>query len=386
MHTTSTRSFVRLSPVETAIGWPLGSLPVPLPQNEGAPGRELLERVVLEALVAGPTFVTFSGGRDSSAVLALAAHVARREQLPLPVPVTTVHPGVPESDESAWQGLVIRHLGITERIVLTVTDEHRLLGERARASLRRRGLLWPAALHNDDVVLEQVAGGQLLTGEGGDEVLGRRRITPVYLLLHERHRPSRSLVKEAALALVPGAPRALVARVAAHRRRPEWLRGEAAQQLAHVEGVLTRSPWRWDDATVAMIKQRPYAVLAANYAAVAAEHSVHVRHPLRDPRFLLALAHDAGRWGYRGRTHLMRVLFHDLLPDELLARSSKAWFNGAHFGEDERAFARDWDGSGLDADLVDADALREHWLSGHPSGSTAPLLHQAWLATSGAAS
>lgn len=80
----------------------------------------------------------------------------------------------------------------------------------------------------------------------------------------------------------------------------------------------------------------------------------------------------------------MRFLFADLLPDAVLSRSSKAWFSEARFGEGEREFARHWDGSGVDTRYVDPHSLRDFWLSPAPKGSTTPLLHVAWLATTGA--
>ena len=44
-------------------------------------------------------------------------------------------------------------------------------------------------------------------------------------------------------------------------------------------------------------------------------------------------------------------------------------------------FAREWDGTGSNPDLVDPDRLRDEWLSPEPSAQTALLLQAAWLAT-----
>ncbi|MPV39173.1 asparagine synthase-related protein, partial [Georgenia subflava] len=220
--------FARVTEVEAAISWPLGRLHRQ-PAHVTGTARQVLEDVVLRSLAApGPTFVTFSGGRDSSAVLAVATQVARREGLALPVPVTAVFPGVPESDESQWQELVLSHLRLTERIVLTIDDEQRWLGEPARTSLRRRGLLWPAAVHLDDLLFAQMAGGRLLTGEGGDAVLGPHRVTPLSLVLRERRRPDRGLLAAALRAALPATGRAAAMRAAALVRPAEpWLRGRA---------------------------------------------------------------------------------------------------------------------------------------------------------------
>jgi asparagine synthase (glutamine-hydrolysing) len=101
--------------------------------------------------------------------------------------------------------------------------------------------------------------------------------------------------------------------------------------------------------------------------------------PFAHPEFVAALAAEAGFWGWSGRTQAMRRLFGDVLPDAVLARTSKAYFNGAVFTERTRAFAAQWDGSGVDTDLVDPESLREIWLSELPDGRTMALLQQAWL-------
>ncbi|WP_165372809.1 asparagine synthase-related protein [Pengzhenrongella frigida] len=371
--------FVRLDALETALAWPLGVCADARSTGPGLTPRAALEATALEALTAGRCFVTFSGGRDSSAVLAVAAQVARREGLPLPVPVTMTYPGIPAADESSWQTMVLEHLRITERIVVRADDDSSLLGPVAQASLARRGLLWPAALHLEDPVLALVRGGQVLTGEGGDEVLGARRVTPWTLLLREHRPPGRRLVRDLSRSALPSA--------APWRRAvAPWLRG-AARRAADARSVrrLERAPWHWGAATLALARRRPTVVLEHNLGVLAREHSVRVRHPLEEPRFLAALARAGGAWGYCGRTDLMRVLFGDLLPEPVLSRSTKASFSASRFGEIEREFVRSWDGAGLDPRLVRVDALRAHWLGERPSGAPALLLHAAWLAAAGIA-
>ena len=80
----------------------------------------------------------------------------------------------------------------------------------------------------------------------------------------------------------------------------------------------------------------------------------------------------------------MRALFSDVLPDPVLARSSKVFFDRTRFGAGERTFAAAWTGEGVDPDLVDPNALRRHWLEEQPPlPNSMSLLHQAWLATEG---
>src|SRR5699024_7618158 len=181
-----------------------------------------------------PCGIAFSGGRDSSAVLAVATHVARRDGLPEPVPITRVFADVPESEEGEWQELVIRHLGLTEWQRLHLTDELDLLGPLARPNLERYGVVWPPTVHGDIPLMEVVRGGALLDGEGGDEVLGveAHRIAGLTNFLHSP-RPLRWPRVRSALGSV--APRA-IRRRHIHQQTDEavptpWLRRNARAEL-----------------------------------------------------------------------------------------------------------------------------------------------------------
>ncbi|WP_454043032.1 asparagine synthase-related protein [Cellulosimicrobium sp. Marseille-Q8652] len=373
---------LRIDDLEVAAGWVFGRRPSPpVPRTGGA--RRVLERVVRESLASGPTFVGFSGGRDSSLVLAVATHVARRDGLPLPVPLTLTFPGVEGADETEWQDLVLAHLGLRERVVVRVTDEMRLLGDAARAGLERHGLVFPAVAQVDGVRLAQAAGGRLLTGEGGDDVLNRRRGTPLHLLrrrLATPALPTRRLLREAARALRPGwtLPPGRYRDVV-----PGWLRDGAAREAASRLAADDTSPLRWDRAVRRLLGSRATHVVLTNLDVLARERGVTYVHPLLDPRFVGALAADGGAWGFAGRTDVLRRLAADLLPDAVLARTSKAWFNETRWGPDERHFARTWDGSGVDADLVDHDLLRAAWASPVPPAAAELLLHAAWLGARG---
>ncbi|KZM79396.1 hypothetical protein A0J59_09670 [Cellulosimicrobium sp. I38E] len=379
----ATVGVTRVDELELAAGWVFGRTPAPpVPRTGGA--RVVLEQVVRESLAVAPTFVGFSGGRDSSLVLAVAAHVARRDGLPLPVPLTLTFPGVEGADESEWQELVLDHLGLPDRVVVPVHDEMRLLGDLARSGLERRGLLFPAVAQADAVRLVHATGGHLLTGEGGDDVLNRRRGTPLHLLrrrLATPALPSRRLLAEAGRALRPVAtlPRDRYLGV-----MPPWLRADAAREAARRLAADDASPLRWDRGVTRLLGSRATQVVLGNLAAVAREHDVTYVHPLLDPRFVGALAHDGGAWGYAGRTDVLRRLAGDLLPDPVLARTSKAWFNATRWGPEEREVARRWDGSGVDPELVDHDELRAAWASPVPPAAAELLLHAAWLGTRGA--
>ncbi len=106
-----------------------------------------LERALLPAVARSPCYVAFSGGRDSSVLLALATRVARREGLDDPIPLTMRFRDVPEGEESAWQVDVVEHLKLREWKVVEQAEDIDLIGAEWRSSLRANGLQWPPAAH-----------------------------------------------------------------------------------------------------------------------------------------------------------------------------------------------------------------------------------------------
>lgn len=358
----------------------LGPDPVaePLPEPRGDGVRAALERVLLPALERAPCTVSFSGGRDSSAVLAVAADVARRHGLPEPVPVVMRFPDAPETDETRWQRMVLEHLDLrAEEIVFE--DQLEVLGEISLDVLRRLGVHWPANAHLHVPVLEQARGGALLTGVGGDELLGTQGSRHVQLL-RRGDRPRREDARAVIGALAPRRLRAI-----RQGRRFDgdftWL---TAEGHAHVRSALVRDglgwPHRWDRSLRHWHRSRAYAAVAGGIALVARPYDVRVVNPLVEPAVLAELARDGGPAGYPGRTAAMRRLFGDLLPEAILSRPTKAGFTRPVFRARARAFADRWDGRGVPAHLVDADALRAVWLSERPDFRTALLLQHAWLA------
>src|SRR5699024_8089576 len=329
-----------LTAAEVNVASPLGAAQRSDGKNAPTHGstRAALDRVATESVTGGPCYVLFSGGRDSSLLLALATRAARDNGVPDPIPVTAVYPGHAKADESRWQKLVPEHLGITERIVLSVTDERTTPGELATMHLRRRGLVWPEAVHTQPLFFAQLDPGTVLTGEGGDLFLEGRRITPLYLVRRDRRLPSVGLLRAAAGALAAPA----VALRAARRsfvgdNAMPWFR-PAAHDLLAAEEVLIRGPLPWDDATWALHHLRANRLALDNADVSAAEYGHRLRHPIAELSVVAALAREGGTWGFRGRTNLFRRLGADLLPDEVLARRSKASFNASRWGEREEAF------------------------------------------------
>jgi asparagine synthase (glutamine-hydrolysing) len=123
-----------MDPLEIAGGWVHGYDLDPVPPEPGPSPRQVLDHILLRHLTRSPCMIAFSGGRDSSVLLAAAVATARREGLPLPIPITLTYPAAPDADEASWQRQVLDHLGITERVVLVVHDEHDPIGPVATSA------------------------------------------------------------------------------------------------------------------------------------------------------------------------------------------------------------------------------------------------------------
>ncbi|MGH3997694.1 MAG: asparagine synthase-related protein, partial [Pseudonocardiaceae bacterium] len=178
----------QMEPLEIAVGWVHGYDLKPLPPGPHAAPCQVLDQILRRYLTRSPCLVAFSGGRDSSVVLAAAVATARREGLPLPIPITLTYPRAPDTDEASWQRQVLDHLGITERVVLVVHDEHDAVGPIATPLLLRHGVMSPPNVAPTWRMMDRARGGAVLTGEGGDEVFGVKRITPLTSLLKARSR------------------------------------------------------------------------------------------------------------------------------------------------------------------------------------------------------
>ena len=106
-----------LTPLEVATGTPWGLSPgsVPLRVTRRALSPvEALEQVLVTALERPPCLVSFSGGRDSSGLLALAARVSRQRGLDLPIPATLVFPADAAANEDEWQQVVLKELDLPD--------------------------------------------------------------------------------------------------------------------------------------------------------------------------------------------------------------------------------------------------------------------------------
>ena len=354
--------------------------PMPLPDT-GLSARAALEAAILPALLRPPCLVSFSGGRDSSAVLAVATSLARREGLDLPVPATNVFPDAIGADEADWQSLVVSHLGLQEWLRIEYAEELDVLGPYARRIMRRHGLLLPCNVHFHVPLLDAATGGSLLTGAGGDEVFSAAR--------YARPTFDRGVIASAAQLGSLGLARApqTVRRAVARRRQTPvlpWLRADAQRAVTEQIAAVSVSEPRTVTERLAWWRGLRYLGDGKRGLSLAADDAdALLVHPFLEPQFWASVGRVAGPTGFANRTHGMVSLFADLLPDALLRRGTKAHFDQALWTSVARRFARDWDGRGVPSELVDVDALYRHWNGPNPSAQSFTLLQSAWLAGAG---
>ena len=378
-------SLYKLSPLEVATGIVVGTSEQAIRRTSAPPRHETpltaLEDAIRPALQRAPCYVSFSGGRDSSTVLAAASVLARREGLPLPIPATHRFAGAEGTGESEWQELVVSHLGLEDWLRLELSDEMDCVGTFATSLLRRHGLLWPCNLHFHGPLIEAAAGGSLLTGIGGDELFSASRWWRIRDVLAARKLPRPRDASSLALAL---APERLRRRFLLRRATPpafHWLQPDAlAELVAAFVGDEAGEPLGWGASLRYRVARRYLEVGAQHLAAVAGGWNVEVGHPMIDDALVSAMSHASRRDRYRTRTEGMQLLAGALLPTEVLSRTSKARFDGAFWHRHSRELVASWNGEGVDTAVVDIDRLREEWASPEPEPRTFTLLQSVYLA------
>jgi asparagine synthetase B (glutamine-hydrolysing) len=351
---------------------------LPIHRDPGA----ALDDVIRPALERPPCLVSFSGGRDSSAVLAAATDLARREGLRVPVPATIVV-RTKEADESSWQERVVRHLGLQDWVKIEIRDELDLVGPIASNVLRRHGLLWPCNVHFHAPLIAEATGGSLLTGIGGDELFSAAP-TRVSLLFAGRARPQLRDPLRIGFAF---APHRLRARVYA-RRLPmafPWLRRQAQRRLTADWGAQAAAePRSWREQIHWWRRLRAFKVGMRSLQRLAGAADVHITHPLAAPEFAAALTQAATELGPENRIAAMKLAFGELLPSSVLERPTKAQFDAVFWNRHSRAFVADRSADCFPrevTDLLDLGVLQSLWSSRTPPPQTFTLLQAAWLAS-----
>jgi asparagine synthase (glutamine-hydrolysing) len=366
--------------VAVLFGQDPGTEPMRLGDGLANDARPIIERQLQVAMLRGPLWVSFSGGRDSSALLAIAASVARREGLPLPIPVTLVFPGVAVADEEAWQRLVLSHLDLeADWVRVAPGDDLDMIGPYAERVLTRHGVMLPPNSHAVVPMLEAMGEGTLVSGSGGDEILegSPQRLTSA---LWSRTRIERGEVRHGLVNDLSG--RLLEREVRRHSLLADlyWVTPAARARLTALE-IADRAafPIRFDRLLERAWTDRHFQMGRYAYDQIAADAGVEILQPFREREVVAAVARA---WGYRhpgGRIHTLRPLVGDLLPEAALARQSKAEFVNVFATDRLRDWVRKWDGSGVDQDRANVDALRHEWSKPSPHYCSFPLLQQAWL-------
>jgi asparagine synthetase B (glutamine-hydrolysing) len=368
------------SALEIVSGMPFGSCSVELPASPVAQPRAALAALLRPALANPPCVIAFSGGRDSSALLAVAVDLARREGWMPPIPVTLRFSSA-ATEETDWQEVVLRHLRLDDWVRLQIGEELDLLGPAATRGLLRHGLLYPANAHVLGPVAEQAAGGHVLTGVGGDDVFGN---WPWYDLAGVIAGRSRARVRDVRRLLHSLAPIALRAEIKRRREPLElpWVvaseRGNVRRRLA---AEFVSAPPSWSARMIWSARWRPWRVTEHSMQVLARDVGATLSSPFLDPSFLLALGAAGGRCGWGNRRATMQALFGDLLPASVISRRGKAEFSEPLFATATKRFAAQWDGdAGPASNLVRPEVLREIWGSRQPNGMSAMLLQASWIA------
>lgn len=386
-----TKGLIHPTALDVAVGWVLSEPTAKPPKFSRFPGppspRLALEEVILPALQRPPCVVDFSGGRDSSLVLAVAVHVARREGLPLPIARTRRFIGDSASEESQWQEDLIRHVRLPDWEIIDCGETLDVVGDLAQRFLQRYGVLFPAPMFVVTDSFASARGGSHLTGEGGDENFGLRRAAYARLLLQYpramakrlRTKPQR---RDAVNNLLPSFLRRgrFERSHVANLPGKHWLRPAVAHQIGSAIGRRNATdPLDWRDSLAWQLVQPSVQVLFHNLQLVAQDYDVLHVDPLLEPKFVSAWACSGGRFGYPSRPAAMRFVAGDLLPESIIERQDKGSFNTAYFTSTSRRFVQSWGGGGLDSSIVDPEELRKEWSAPTPAANSFMLLQQAWL-------
>jgi len=362
------------------------STPIEVEKIGRHPATALTE-VITRMLDGSPCYVGFSGGCDSSLVLSAATAASRAAGCDDPIPVTYRY-ATSESDERGYQESVVRDLGLREWITLDMEADGDLLSPTTREELLTSGPMWPPAPLTRARALRTLGAGLWLTGEGGDEVLGPRRASygerAVRAWLRRPSRPPVTLLWRGVTEMVPRPMRRRAAEAALARDyRAEWLDADLRQRYFRQAATLAADEPLRPSGWFGQYLTRPS--VSVGHAAVRTYHArfgLRWEAPLVDPEFMGSMRAALRWYDYRGRRHLLRSLFSDLLPDEIIERRTKARFNSALFGPCTRDFAARWNGEGT-PEGVDGEWLKAHWQSQPVSAGTASLLHHVWLAVEG---
>lgn len=375
-----------LTRLELITGWAAGIDPRAPDIAEAEPDINpvaALERALLPAVSEAPCYVAFSGGRDSSVLLALATRVARREGLNDPIPLTMRFRDVPEGEESAWQVDVVKHLELKDWQIVQQDADIDLVGDHWRRLVNETGLQWPPSAHGLLPLQHAASGGVFVHGDGGDQLFAGWSRAAIGDLVARRRRFRPRDVRGLIRAYAPEPARRAIETRLAPTPAP-WLVAPALQAWARHQGrAHAAEPRTWPAFLRWTRRERATCLMLETLERQSRHAGTRLFTPFWDPVFLRSLGRWGGRLGQGRRTEIMLALFVGVLPDYVLRRTSKAHFTRAFFNEPTRQFAHSWNGPVPEPTVVMREQLRAAWLSDLPPNTSAVLLQASWLLAQG---
>jgi hypothetical protein len=335
----------------------------PLPRAQAdVPLDEVLFDVLEPALASGRCLVSFSGGRESSILLAAATSAARSRGHPDPIPATLRYPIPATTRDAKVQESLVARLGLHDWERVEIQDELEIAGPYSLRALREVGALFPPNAYTMLPLLDLAREGWLVTGGVFADFFLYWHWAGLASVLARRRRPRRRDAVLLGAALLPGPPRAAVARRRLRRPPMPWLREDAAREaerraLAEAASV----PVRFDQALARQRTHRCFGGAQRSLDALAAAAGARPLMPLRSDRYVAAVAATGGRFGFGDRAESVRRVGGHLVPEEILRRRDDPTIQGVLFRGRSRALVESWTGGGVDPDVVDPAVLHEVW-------------------------
>jgi asparagine synthetase B (glutamine-hydrolysing) len=334
-------------------------------------------------LLHRPAFVLFSGGVDSSFLLALATQLARRHGLEEPTAITYRYPNEHTRPDEQYQDALAESIGLRNWVVIE-RESAEVIGPDAERVIRILGDLPGVATISAHMAAIDVArqrpGSVIITGEGGDTTFSFQPASIPAALAQSAWRNVRRprvFAQHVRRSLPFVAPKVRPASLL------EWYPFLTADGLAEIHRRKLLPPRRRPLGrlrAIDMNQQRGYVLDGiASFDSLAAHHGIGYLHPLREDAFVTALVRTTPRRAFTGRNELLEHLWPGVLTDVVRNRPGKAHFTEVYFGEACREFARRWDGRSLASPYIDNERLRDCWLGDTPFPG-AHLLQAAWAA------
>jgi Asparagine synthase len=272
--------------------------------------------------------------------------------------------------------MVVRHLGLSEWLVIDRPDAD-LLDPAITGLLGSHGLFYPSQIGSYLPIVSAAAGGVMLTGEGGDESFGGWGFRAA---LHPIEWGPTAAAKATAVAMISRGP-VPVQRWYRRRGQPyPWLTEAGRRSVeSALDDRAETEPVGWRKYLAWAFARRAWHLAQSTLDMVGEGSSCRVVHPLAEPTVLGSLASTWSRRGPADRTDVMDAVVGDLLPRAIVEREDKAVLASVFIGARSQAFIEQWDGSGVDDEWINSQALREVWGRRYPYAGSFNLLHQAWL-------